>query len=1008
MTAAKSPRTVPFLYALFLLSGAAGLCYESVWSRYLGLFVGHAAYAQVLVLAIFLGGMSLGAALISRRARTIARPLMAYAVMEAVAGLIGLGFHDLFNVVTGAAYQGLLPGLASGPMRTAATWSIAALLILPQSILLGTTFPLMSAAVLRLAPAAPGRVLGWLYFTNSLGAAIGVLIAGFVLVERTGLPGVLAAAATANLLVALVAFVLARRAVDAGDAAEAPAPTGAGASQSQRRLLLWAAGLTAFASFCYEIDWIRMLSLVLGSATHSFELMLSAFILGLALGAFWIRRRSDGTADPFVQLGTIQIVMGVLAVATLPLYAASFPVMALLLTTVSRSAAGYVAFSFVRYLLCLVIMLPATFCAGMTLPLLTRALIARGDGEAAIGRVYAVNTLGSIVGVIAASLLLLPLLGLKGLAVVAGIVDIGVGIALLRASPAGARTLRWGVLAIVAVVVVGVVTPLDRTVLVSGVFRGSSLAVARSVTLPFYADGRTATVSLSESPDGFRVLATNGKADASLSAFARQGCTDSTVRRRIEGDQVTQLLLGMIPLAYHPQGGRAAVIGLGSGVTSHILLAAPALTEVVTVEIEPKMVEAAQFFRPANRRTFDAERSTIVLEDAKAYFASSNRKWDLIVSEPSNPWVSGVSGLFTVEFYRRIRGQMAANGVFAQWLQTYELDDDLVLSVLAAVHEVFPDYRVHQVGAGDLVLVASAEGPLPPPNWTSVLSLPALGRDLCHYVPLDASVLDATLLADRRLLAPAVALVGQPNSDYYPTLDLQAERRRFERRAAVGMMALGDDWLNATHALTRTAVPPREAEVLTMLGMRRESAQWRRTWQRRSAPPPQDAPGFLHDLRYDALGWDAVLAHDAPPADWRPWLAQFQRVVETREGGTAGWVDTTLAANAMGFAVRHGAPPEVLAVLAFRRAVQGWDDVGVLRAAGRLIVPGVRTLEWIGGDELHDGAVIAALRLGDHAEVLAWDRRTAPLARRASSDFRSRLLSGWIRASAGPASSTPP
>ena len=1006
MTTDRPARTVPLLYGLFLLSGAAGLCYESVWSRYLGLFVGHAAYAQVLVLAIFLGGMSLGAALISRRARTIARPLLAYAVMEAVAGLIGLGFHDLFNAVTGAAYQGLLPALASGPMRTAATWSIAALLILPQSILLGTTFPLMSAAVLRLAPAAPGRVLGWLYFTNSLGAAIGVLIAGFVLVERTGLPGVLAAAATANLLVALVAFILARRAVDAGSAAEAPAPTTPDASH--RGLLLWAAGLTAFASFCYEIDWIRMLSLVLGSATHSFELMLSAFILGLALGAFWIRRRSDGGADPFVQLGTIQIVMGVLAVATLPLYAASFPVMALLLTTVSRSAAGYVAFSFVRYLLCLVIMLPATFCAGMTLPLLTRALIARGEGEAAIGRVYAVNTLGSIVGVIAASLLLLPLLGLKGLAVVAGMLDIGVGMALLRASPGGARALRGGALALVAVVVVGVVTPLDRTVLVSGVFRGSSLAVARSVTLPFYADGRTATVSLSESPDGFRVLATNGKADASLSAFAREACTDSTVRRRIEGDQVTQLLLGMIPLAYHPQGGRAAVIGLGSGVTSHILLAAPALTDVVTVEIEPKMVEAAQFFRPANRRTFDAARSTIVLEDAKAYFASSNRKWDLIVSEPSNPWVSGVSGLFTVEFYRRIRGQLAPNGVFAQWLQTYELDDDLVLSVLAAVHEVFPDYRIHQVGAGDLVLVASAQGPLPPPNWTSVLSLPALGRDLCHYVPLDPGVLDATLLADRRLLAPAVALVGQPNSDYYPTLDLQAERRRFERRAAVGMMALGDDWLNATHALTRTAIAPREAEVLTMLGMRRESAQWRRTWQRRNATPPADAPGFLHDLRYDALGWEAMLAHDTPPADWRPWLAQFQRVVQTREGGTAGWVDTTLAAEAMGFAVRHEAPSEVLAVLAFRRAVQGWDAVGALRAAGRLIAPDVRTLEWIGGDELHDGAVIAALRLGDRAEVVAWDRRTAPFAQRASSDFRSRLLAGWIRASAGPASSTPP
>ena len=162
MTADRRTRTVPLLYALFLLSGAAGLCYESVWSRYLGLFVGHAAYAQVLVLAIFLGGMSLGATLIAGRAQSIARPLLAYAVMEALAGLIGLLFHDSFVGITALAYDTLLPALSSGALRTTATWGIAALLILPQSILLGTTFPLMSAAVLRVAPRAPGRVLGWL------------------------------------------------------------------------------------------------------------------------------------------------------------------------------------------------------------------------------------------------------------------------------------------------------------------------------------------------------------------------------------------------------------------------------------------------------------------------------------------------------------------------------------------------------------------------------------------------------------------------------------------------------------------------------------------------------------------------------------------------------------------------------------------------------------------------------------------------------------------------------
>ena len=602
--AQRQPGSIPVLYAIFLLSGAAGLFYESVWSRYLGLFVGHSAYAQVVVLAIFLGGMSIGAALVSRRAERVARPLFWYALIEIAVGIVGLFFHDVYVGTTDFAYATLLPAISGGALRTIAVWSIAALLILPQSILLGTTFPLMSAAVLRLAPAKPGRVLGWLYFTNSLGAAIGVLIAGFVLVGQLGLPGVLLAAAILNFTVGLIAVLLTRRAAGpvtqpAEVAAAMPGFTG------ESRLLLWAAALTAVASFCYEINWIRMLSLVLGSATHAFELMLSAFILGLALGAFWIRRRSDREGDSLRQLATIQIAMGLLAVATLPLYAASFRGMEVLLSAVNHSPNGYVLFSLARYVLCLVIMLPATFCAGMTLPLLTRALLSRGHGEAAIGRVYAVNTLGAIVGVLVASLVLLPLLGLKGTAILAGAIDILIGVALLRATRERTLAFRVGAAALAVAVLIGVATPFDRSVLTAGVFRGKAIAAAKAAEITYYADGRTATVAVSEGTGGFRVLSTNGKADASIDAFARLACTDSTVRRQVAGDQITQLLLGLIPMAYHPGAREAAVIGMGSGVTSHILLGSPALRELVTVEIEPKMVTAARLFSPANHRTYD-------------------------------------------------------------------------------------------------------------------------------------------------------------------------------------------------------------------------------------------------------------------------------------------------------------------------------------------------------------------------------------------------------------------
>ena len=206
------------LYVVFALSGAAGLIYESIWTRYLGLFVGHDAYAQIIVLVIFLGGMSIGAMAISRWSERLRNPLYGYVAIEFTVGCIGLFFHETFQTVTSWAYHWVYPALAGSWALTGAKWAIAAGLILPQSVLLGMTFPLMSAGVLRLRASQPGRSLSLLYFSNSLGASVGVLVAGFYLVELAGLPGTLLTAAMLNLLVAGATLLIARQ-----TAAPAPA-----------------------------------------------------------------------------------------------------------------------------------------------------------------------------------------------------------------------------------------------------------------------------------------------------------------------------------------------------------------------------------------------------------------------------------------------------------------------------------------------------------------------------------------------------------------------------------------------------------------------------------------------------------------------------------------------------------------------------------------------------------------------------------------------------------------
>src|SRR6185503_2697413 len=167
-----------------------------------------------------------------------------------------------------------------------------------------------------------------------------------------------------------------------------------------------------------------------------------------------------------------------------------------------------------------------------------------------------------------------------------------------------------------------------------------------------------------------------------------------TMNRELTRDIATQLLLPIGTLAHVPRAGNVAVIGFGSGMSSHVLLGSPYVKQVVTIEIEPEMIKAARAFLPANVRAYDDPRSTFVIDDAKSYFASSGRRFDLILSEPSNPWVSGVSGLFTHEFYRRVQRQLSDHGVFGQWLHLYELSDGLATSVLAAMDSVFPAYEI--------------------------------------------------------------------------------------------------------------------------------------------------------------------------------------------------------------------------------------------------------------------------------------------------------------------------
>jgi len=812
-----------FLLAVFLISGFTGLIYESIWSHYLKLFLGHAAYAQTLVLAIFMGGMALGSWAVARYSARLRHLLWSYVLVEGMIGLLGVIFHRTFVAASDFSFASVIPSLPAGFAVHAYKWSLAALLIFPQSVLLGMTFPLISGGLIRRWPDRPGETLATLYFTNSLGAAIGVLISGFVLIRAVGLPGTILTAGLLNVALALMVWSVVRRQPE-------PAPTPEAAPAAPDTLARWfviAAFLTGAASFMYELGWIRMLSLVLSSSTHSFELMLSAFIFGLAFGGLYVRSRIARIRDPATYLGGVMVVMGALAALSLPAYNETFDFMAWCLANFTRTESGYVAFNAVSQSIAALIMIPTTFCAGMTLPLLTRELMRRGTGERAIGTIYSVNTLGAIAGVLLTVHILMPLIGVKGVILGGAAIHMALGLSrILAVRRQRPRTAAVATAASIVVLLLTVfVVNLDPQRMASGVYRTGFATLPGGALVTYLRDGKTATISLVDRPDKVVVIATNGKPDAGV----QMGHGPATI------DETTTLLLAALPLSMHPSPKRVANIGFGSGLTAHALLGSGLVERLDTIEIEPFMVEAARKgFGPRIGNVFEDPRSHIVFEDAKTFFASAREPYDVIVSEPSNPWVSGVATLFSDEFYGRVTQHLRSDGYLVQWIQTYETNLGIVASVIKALAPHFGAYAIYNSNDSDILIIATRGTKLPIPD-DRIFQSPLLRAELNRIGIQGIDDIRLRKIGDNLTLGPLLQSVSvPPNSDYFPFVDLNAPRLRFVGANAselpkltvmsvpfLEFLAAGDAPRNPTIEPLASSTLVRDSSVRTALAIRR-------------------------------------------------------------------------------------------------------------------------------------------------------------------------------------------
>jgi hypothetical protein len=700
--------------------------------------------------------------------------------------------------------------------------------------------------------------------------------------------------------------------------------------------------------------------------------------------------------------------MGMAAVVSVPLfYWVSFDAVARMVQELPGRPGGYALFHIGRYGLCLLVMLPSTFLAGMTLPVITGSLLRAGIGEAAIGRVYGVNTIGSVAGAGLAGLLALPLLGVKGLILAGAALDMALGLWLLeRSARWAAGGFRWLVTAGLASAAllfgVQVGVRMSDIVLGSGVYRSGRVPAPDDWQSLYHEDGRTATISAYiGTRDGVTVLATNGKPDASVEPLWRVEGRDTVPERPLTGgrDFTTQALSPIVALAHRPNARNVANIGHGSGMSATAFLTSESLTRLVTIEIEPFVVEASVVFLPANDAAFSDPRSSYVFDDAKSFFSYQRERFDIIFAEPSNPWVSGTASLFTLEFYTRIRSFLADGGILAQWMQIYELDDDLFLSVVAALDRAFPSYRVYLVGDSDVAIIATPDGTLPEPDW-SVLDSERFVRMTAGIPRFRAEHMAPLLLFDETTLRPLLSRGSRANSDYAPVLDAGAERARFERQTAEGVYSFANSRVDLHGALTGVTVGPAPYRPVPTLGLAPLVYATRAAWLREvyhagGGVAPEYVPQWQNELLHleSFLG---VTAGESVVVSWPAFAAAFNRAEVDLHWGTSGWVDTTFYRAVYGYLDRVGAPPEARAVVDLGHALSLRDWERVASAADQL-VPRVAAREaWVPPATLLDAAVLSYLRIGRPTAARNALNVLIPRTAREPWNLRNRLLGALV------------
>jgi spermidine synthase len=674
-----------FIFFSFTLSGLFGLIYEVIWQRQLSLIFGSTLSATTAVLTAFMGGLAIGSWFFGRLSGKVKKPYIFYGILQIGIGVYCLGMPLFFRMLH--AFHIVIYNRYGGSLFLdflRFTLSIAILLF--PCALMGGTLPILSRALI-VHKDFIGKNLSRLYFFNTLGASAGTLLAGFVLIRIFGMTFSTTLAAISGIILGcLVVLVFAGSQKIDTTHETSSVPT----RQTAHSYLPFLYALVGAAGMGTQVAWVRSLNLVLGSTVYAFSMMLSAFLLGIAIGSFAAGKYVDKIKSPLKTIAILafcvclSIIFSIVLISRLPV---------ILLLLFPHFHHNFFLWQFCLFFLTIIVVFPSTFFMGSLFPAFGRAYIQNVQTVGKnVGNLYLWNTIGCISGSIAGAFLLIPLIGTRLSLISFAAVYLFLSLGLLFITAETPR-IRFQIALLLVICLLGykAVPTWEPALLDSGVYLYAPQLLdgfESNRDILFEKEGFHSHVSVTEK-NGVRSLRINGKTDGSDG-----------------GDLPTQSLLAILPLAHVQNPSNSLIIGLGTGVTAGSALNFPNLT-VNCVEIDDAVISAAKYFNHVSGNPFSNKRFRVIFADARTVLGSGLETYDVIISEPSNPWITGVSNLFTVDYFSAAIKRLSDKGIMCQWIHSYYMDPETLMIIFRSFQTVFPYCTLWEGSPGDYLILGS-------------------------------------------------------------------------------------------------------------------------------------------------------------------------------------------------------------------------------------------------------------------------------------------------------------